>query len=312
LVITPSARQFDQAAAFPELVELRESVRAADWTAIELFFAGLSDVDMTVFAVKVAADMAGAEEFLEQLPPSPLARRLLAARLIAKAWEIRTAYRAKYVSREQFDGMRAQLCLAEPILMELTASDPEDVVAWSFRLRTARGLEVGQSEARRRYDRLARFAPHSYAAQSQLVQQLCPKWSGSWEALHAFAKECLDSAPPGSLSPTAVGEAHLEHYWELDGDEQAAYLTDSAVRQEITAAAEKSVLHTGFFGGYHWPQACGIFAALFGKIGDWERAAACFRPLGEEVASEYPWQQLYADPAAGFTFLRDKALGGAK
>ncbi|QUQ71447.1 hypothetical protein [Kutzneria sp. CA-103260] len=311
-MITPSARRFDQAAAFPELVELRESVRAADWTAIELFFAGLSDPDMTAYAVKVVADVVGAEEFLEQLPPSPLARRLLGARYISKAWEIRSAKRAQYVSHDQFAGMREQLCKAEPILLGLTAEDPSDVVAWSFRLRSARGLEVGQSEARRRYDRLARFAPHSFAAQSQLVQQLCPKWSGSWAALHTFTRQCMDNAPAGSLSPAVVGEAHLEHYWELDGEEQTAYLRRSAVQQEIIAAAEKSVLHPDFFGGYHWPQAYGVFAALFGKIGDRERAAACFRPLGDEVASEYPWQQLYADPAAGFTFLRDKAFGGAK
>jgi hypothetical protein len=308
----PSARRFDQAAAFPELVELRESVRAADWTAIELFFAGLSDVDMTAYAVTVVADVTGAEEFLAELPPSPLARRLLAARLIAKAWEIRTAKRAEYVSREQFDGMREQLCRAEPILLELTAEDPGDAVAWSFRLRTARGLEVGQSEARRRYDRLARSAPHSYAGQSQLVQQLCPKWSGSWEALHAFARECMDKAPPGALSPTAVGEAHIEHYVELEGEAATAYLRDVDVQREVIAAAEKSVLHPDFAGGYHWPQAYGIFAAMLGKIGDRERAAACFRALGNEVASEYPWQRLYADPDAGFAFLRDQSLGGAK
>jgi hypothetical protein len=311
-VITPPARRFDQAAAFPELVELRESVRAADWTAIELFFAGLPDVDMTVFAAKVVADVRDAELFLAELPPSPLARRLLGARLISKAWEIRSGARAQYVSREQFAGMRGELLKAEPILMELTAEDPSDVVAWSFRLTSARGLGLGQSEARRRYDRLARFAPHSFAAQSQLVQQLCPKWSGSWEALHTFARECMDNAPPGSLSPTAVGEAHVEHYFDLKGAEQTAYLTNVAVQQEIIAAADKSVLHPNFVGGYHWPRAYGVFAALFGKIGDHERAAMCFRRLGDEVASEYPWEQLYADPATGFDSLRDKAFGGVK
>jgi hypothetical protein len=311
-VTTPPARRFDQAAAFPELVELRESVRAADWTAIELFFAGLPDVDMTAFAAHVVAEMTGAEEFLAALPPSPLARRLLAARLIAKAWEIRTDKRATHVRRDQFIGMRAQLVKAEPILLELTAEDPGDVVAWVFRLRSGRGLEVGQSEARRRYDRLARFAPHSFAAQSQMAQQLCPKWSGTWESLHAFARECMDSAPAGALSSGVVGEGHLEHFMALDGPERAAYLRKAAVQQEIIAAADKSVLHPNFVGGYHWPRACGVFAVLLGKIGDHERAAACYRRLGDEAASEYPWQQLYADPAAAFDSLRDKALGGVK
>jgi len=311
-VITPPARRFDQAAAFPELVELRESVRAADWTAIELFFAGLPDVDMTMFAAKVVADVRDAELFLAELPPSPLARRLLGARLISKAWEIRTGARAKHVSAVQFAGMRGELVKAEPILMELTAEDPGDVVAWSFRLTSARGLGLGQSEARRRYDRLARFAPHSFAAQSQLVQQLCPKWSGSWEALHTFARECMDAAPLGGLSSAVVGEAHLEHFMELDGPEQTNYLREVTVQQEIITAGEKSVLHPNFVGGYHWPRACGVFAILFGKIGDHERAAACYRRLGDEAASEYPWEQLYADPAAAFNSLRDKAFGGVR
>ncbi|MFC0432981.1 hypothetical protein [Kutzneria buriramensis] len=309
---TPSVRRFDQAAAFPELVGLRDAVRAADWTAIELFFAGLSDVDMTAFAVKVVADVTGAEEFLEQLPPSPLARLLLGARLISKAWEIRTGYRAKHVSQEQFAGMRAELVKAEPILMELTARDPGDVVAWSFRLRSGRGLEVGQGEVRRRYDRLARFAPHSYSAQSQMVQQLCPKWSGSWDALHTFARECMDAAAPGSLNPVVVGEAHFEHYVGLDGAEAGTYLRHVTVQREIRAAAEKSVLHPDFAGGYHWPQAYGVFAVLFGKMGDHERAVACFRALGDTVASEYPWQNLHGDPAVGFASVRDQVLGGAK
>ncbi|MFC0543756.1 hypothetical protein [Kutzneria chonburiensis] len=310
-MITPPARRFDQAAAFPELLELRESVRAADWTAIELFFAGLPDVDMTAFAAHVVAEVTGAEEFLAALPPSPLARRLLAARLISKAWEIRSSKRATHVRRDQFIGMRAQLLKAEPILLELTAEDPGDVVAWVFRLRSARGLEVGQSEARRRYDRLARFAPHSFAAQSQLVQQLCPKWSGSWEALHTFARECMDAAPPGSLSPTTVGEAHVEHYFELNGVEESSYLKKVAVQREIIAAAERSVLHPNFVGGYHWPTAYGVFAYLFGLMGDHERAAACFAPLGDEVAGEYPWKRL-TKPDVAFNQLRDKALGGVK
>lgn len=306
----PSADRFDQAAAFPELVELRESVRVADWTAIELFFAGLSDPDMTVHAAKVVADVTGAEEFLAQLPPSPLAHRLLAARHVSKAWEIRSAKRARHVSQEQFQGMHEQLRRAERLLIELTAADPADAVAWAFRLNTARGLELGQSEARRRYDRLARVAPHCFAAQSRLVQQLCPKWSGSWEALHAFAKQCMDAAPPGSLSPAVVGEAHLEHYLDLEGAERGRYLANVAVQREIRAAADKSVLHPDFVGGYHWPQAHGVFAVLFAEAGDHGRAAAHFEALGD-AGSEYPWN-MFGDPAAGFARLRDHCIGGAK
>ncbi|GAA3433071.1 hypothetical protein GCM10018954_026740 [Kutzneria kofuensis] len=303
----PSARRFDQAAAFPELVELRESVRAADWTAIELFFAGLSDVDMTAFAVNVVGQVEGAEDFLAGLPPTPLARRLHAARRIAKAWEIRTGYRAQHVKREQFEGMHAQLRIAEPILIELTAEDPSDTVAWCLRLNTALGLQLGQSEARRRYDRLARFAPHCFTAQSRLAQQLCPKWGGNWEALHAFGQECMESAPPGSLSPTVAAEAHLEHFF----DEGDGYLRKVTVQREIVAAAEKSVLHPDFAGGYHWPRAHGVYALLFATMGQHDRAAVHFTALGD-AGSEYPWQSASGSPESHFRTLRDKALGGVK
>lgn len=307
----PSASRFDQAAAFPELVGLRESVRAADWTAIELFFAGLSDVDMTAFATSVVGQVERAEDFLAGLPPTPLARRLHASRRIARAWEIRTGYRAKHVSRDQFEGMHQQLRIAEPILMELTAADPADAVAWSLRLTVACGLELGQSEARRRYDRLSRYAPHCYTAQTRLAQQLCPKWGGSIEALHAFGRECLESAPPGSLSPTIAAEAHLEHYFGLEGTEQRRYLHNVAVEKEIVAAAEKSVLHRHFTGGYHWPRAHGVYALLFATMGQHERAAVHFTALGE-ARSEYPWESASGKPDALFRTLRGQALGGAK
>ena len=307
---TPSARRFDQAAAFPELVELRASVRAADWTAIELFFAGLADIDMTAFAVNVVAQVEGAEEFLAGLPPTPLARRLHAARRIARAWEIRTGYLARHVSREQFDGMHEQLRIAEPILIQLTAEDPADAVAWSLRLTTALGLSMGQSESRRRYDRLARIAPHCYVAQCRLLQQVCPKWGGSFEALHAFGQECM-AAPAGSLSPTIAAEAHLEHYFALEGAEKSRYLLKVTVQHEIIAAAEKSVLHPDFRGGYHWPRAHGVYALLFATMGQYERAAVHFKALGD-VASEYPWQSASGDPAAYFRKLHDMTLGGVK
>ncbi|EWM16336.1 hypothetical protein KUTG_06640 [Kutzneria sp. 744] len=311
MVIKPSARPFDQAAAFPELLGLREAVRAADWTAIELFFAGLSDVDMTAFAVNVVGGVEGAEDFLAALPPTPLARRLHASRRIAKAWEIRSGYRAAHVSRDQFAGMHEQLRVAEPILIKLTAEDPSDAVAWCLRLNTALGLQMGQSESRRRYDRLARSAPHCFTAQGRLLQQLCPKWGGNWEVLHAFGRECMDAAPPGSLSPIVLAEAHLEHYFELEGPEAGRYLRQVSVQREIIESAEKSVLHPDFAGGYHWPTAHGVYALLFGRMGDQERAKVHFTALGEAL-SEYPWQSASGTPEALFRRMRDKALGGAK
>ena len=300
---TPLAPRFDVAAAYPEFVGLRDAVRAGDWSAIELFFAGLPDPDAVNLAVWVVADIAGAERYLEQLAPSPLSRLLLASRYVSRAWEIRSAKRAEYVSREQFDGMHDMLRRAEQILIELTAVRPGDAVAWCKRLTTAMGLELGQGEARRRYDRLARVAPHFYAAQSAMVQQLCPKWSGSWESLHAFA--------PGSLSPAVVAEAHLEHYLALDKAERLPYLRSPQVADEITRAALKSVLHPNHRPTYGWVKAHGVFAVLTSFAEDTAKAAVHFHALGD-LASSYPWESCFGDASAGFNKLRDAALGGRR
>ncbi len=184
---------FDPTCADPALVGLHDAVTCGDWPAIAAFFAGVPDPDDRDYVVYVIAETEGSEEFLRAAadraePESTLAVTLYAARLVVVGWNVRGGLRAQYVGREQFDTFHDRLRRAERLLIDVTARDPADTSAWAWRLKTARGLELGQAEARRRYDRLARTAPHMYTAQAQLVQQLCPKWGGTFEAVPLCAK----------------------------------------------------------------------------------------------------------------------------
>ena len=301
---------FSMAAAFPEYEWLRQAAQAHDWPAIRQFASRFPRGADRTFVTTTVAGVPGIEQALRgpvaANPDDLFAATLLAAREVIIGWEIRTAARAKYVSSEQFRAFHQHLRQAEQLLIRVTAADPAADLAWTERLNTARGLELGQSEARRRYDRLTRHHPAHFSGQARLLQQLCPKWGGSWEALHSFARECMLTAPPGALNAGLVAEAHLEHWVDLEKSEQTEYLRRPDVHRELAEAADRSVLHPAFRRTYGWVTVQGTFALMFSLIGDLPRAAVHFRALGN-LATEFPWNYL-GDPAKAYIRHRDAAL----
>jgi hypothetical protein len=294
----------DPAVAYPEINVVRELLQARDWTGVEGFFGRLPGESERAFFAGAVEDVAGSEELLaeevkrERVPG--LAHTLLGGRYITIGWDIRTARRAKDVSSEQFAALHDYLRRAETLLIDATAARPDNVAAWSRRLTTSMGLELGQSESRRRYDQLARTDPHNLQAQRRMVQLLCPKWSGSWEAMFAFARECAWSAPLGSHCPAVLVEAHIERGFE----EGRGYFDSDEVRRDINAAAERSIGHPDYRPGYGWTAAQSLFAYAFSRMGDYPRAAYSFRALGRFVAP-YPWS---GDRLKQFREFRDQAL----
>ncbi|MFJ8106849.1 hypothetical protein [Streptomyces sp. NPDC096132] len=302
---------FDPFDNTPELVPLRTAARSGDWNAVRAFFAGLDSAHQLSSATALLADTAGVETFLEPaaaaFPGDPLPRTLLAHRYVYIGWEIRSDARAQHVSRDQFDQFHTWLRKAEQILIEVCAEQPAYAPAWTARLITARGLQLGQAEARRRYDRLSAHQPHHYHAQTQLLQQLCPKWSGSWEAAHGFARECATAAPDGANSGALVALAHVEHWLDLDSSERSAYMRGVPVRDDLRHAAQVSVLHPDHRPDWNSIGAHSAFAFAFSIGGHFEDAAPHFAFLGDR-ASEFPWQYTN-DPRATFLKFRKSALG---
>ncbi|HTJ33496.1 MAG TPA: hypothetical protein VL738_09725 [Dactylosporangium sp.] len=300
---------FDPAGPHEELRELRRAVTRQDWPAIAGFFGRISDPSDHEFAARLVADVAGSEGFLGEVAerePGTLARTLLGTRLISAGWDVRTAARAKNVSRSQFEAFHEHLRRAERVLIEVTAEEPANATAWVARIKLNRGLQLGQNEARRRYDRLSRHVPHLYIAQANVVQQFCPKWSGSAEKVHAFGLECMRSGPDGSLASLALLEAHFELAFDLGRAEREQYWRRPDVRAEIEEAANRSVRHPAFRAGYRALTAHNHFALAFSQLGDHAAARPHFMAIGNH-GSGFFWGYL-GDEVAAFNAARAKAI----
>jgi hypothetical protein len=306
-----SGPTFDPYDNTPELIPLRTAAQAGDWQAVRACFAALESVDQLASASSLVADIAGVENFLERaaadLPGDPLPRTLLAERYVYIGWDIRSGARAQHVSQDQFTQFHDWLRRAEQLLIGVCAEQPAYAPAWTARLMTARGLQLGQAEARRRYDRLSAHHPHHYRAQTQLLQQLCPKWSGSWDAAHGFARECATAAPDGANSGAMVALAHIEHWLDLDSGERTAYMRGLPVRDDLRNAARVSVLHPGHRPDWNSIGAHSAFAFAFSVGGHFADAAPHFAFLGDR-ATEFPWQYL-PDKKSAFLKFRKSALG---
>lgn len=305
---------FDASAAHPVLEIARQALREYDRARLVAFFDGLPDQNARSFAYRHLGDFAakGTDRFLAQSAEvetgACVARLLYARRLISIGWNIRGAARAKFVSREQFAGFHRQLASAEQVLYRVLLEDPSNASAWTASLFTALGLQMGQDEARRRYEQAVKADPHHFRAQVAYLQQLAPKWGGSWEALHRSAHEWMLEAPVGAPNAVAVVDAHLEHWLGLGrGLKALRYLRQTRVREEIYHAAERSVLHPDFDRQYEWVSVRSAFAMIFSLLRDQRAAAVQFRALGR-YASKHPWQYLDNER---FLHYRAKALAAA-
>jgi hypothetical protein len=300
---------FETAQTHPEVAAMQAAAASGGWAAVLASVEGQSPSDRA-FTLRFLADVEGVEELLtralEDDPHDPLLRTLLAERYVHIGWGIRTRHRAEHVSAEQFAQFHDWLRRAEQILIEVCAQHPTFALAWDVRLTTARGLQLGHSEARRRYARLASLDPHSYVAQKALLQQLCPKWSGTWQDAHEFATQCSELAPEGAPNGAVVALAHIEHWAELDMPAQEQYMTSSAVRDDLRRAAARSVLHPAHREDFHSLGAHNAFALAF-LLGDHEEDAMTHLRVIGNRASGAPWDYL-GDPVAYFSYHRDAAL----
>lgn len=302
------APTFDAGAAYPEVEDLREALDAADWPAVRSLLAD-RDHDGRTLLVREAGDHVDADAFLRRVydedPTDQLAGALLGTHLVCAGWRIRSGARAQYVSRSQFGGFHEHLRRAEQVLIDVTARYPDDAAAWTERINVARGLQLGQNEARRRYDRLAHHHPHHLPAQASLLQQLCPKWSGDWDRAFAFARECAEAAPDGAPNAVLIAGAHLERWLDADSDQEwADYLRSTPVADDVLRAAQRSVLHPDYVDRPGWVGVRSLFALMFSLTGQWSAAASQFTVLGNR-GTTYPWA--YVDYAEGFTKYRSAA-----
>jgi hypothetical protein len=301
--------QFDPVLVLPELGTATAALAAGDWVSFRNLFMALDWGGRSAICANVDTDER-VGNFLRAVAEADatdmVAATVLASHLINAGWKMRTAARASHVSAEQFRVFHDFVRRAERILIDVTALEPALVTAWEHRLTTARALGLGQAEARRRYDRLAKVVPNHLPGQSRLLQQLCPKWSGTFEKAHAFGRECMLSAPEGAVNAVIVAEGHIERWLELESGEDKAYIQSPAVRAGLAEAADRSVLHPAFQRTHGWVSALNHFACALSMARDWQRAAACFVAMGP-YATNSPWSYL-GDPPQVFVVYRNQAM----
>ncbi|MFE5484676.1 hypothetical protein [Streptomyces sp. NPDC056527] len=256
-------------------------------------------------------DTAGVERWiadvLEAEPDAALPRLVAGVRHISWGWEARTGARAQHVSREQFEIFHDRLRTAEKHLYEVAEREPRWTSPWYGLQTTGRGLQVGPSVARRRFEATVRRDPHHLGAHQQQLQQVCEKWGGSHEEMHAFAAKSAFGAPGGTLLGQLVAIAHIEEWLSLDQGPDDAYMRRPEVTSSLRKAADHSFRHPDFVRQGAWLKVLNTFAMAFSLAGDRASARECFQATDGRV-TEFPWNHLDgSDPAAAYRKQRSSA-----
>lgn len=297
--------KIDPAMGDPVAAALRAHLAAGDWRSASALFTTVDHPDDLAFYYRQAGAVDGVQdrirEWVAAEPHSIVPVLVAAQRYIAWAWEARSAYRAEHVGAEQFRIFFQRLRVAEDLLGMAVGLDGDDPAPWAFMVTTARGLQLGQDEARRRFgEAVIRYRWH-VSAHLQLLQQLCPKWGGSLAAVHDLTQRTVPAMPDGCVLGALAAYAHMEHWMELDADGDA-YLRQPTVLAELNAAADRSVRHPDYRQRPGWPLAHNMFAWAFVRSGDLRAAAEQFAVVGAQV-TEWPWE--YADdPVSAFAAAR--------
>ncbi|GAA1633672.1 hypothetical protein [Catellatospora bangladeshensis] len=276
----PARPTSDLLACYPDMAPLSQALKARDWAAVESYFEQLPAEHDPSISVGLVAGTKGVETFLQQQSFSPLQGTLLGARLVRQGWQARSAARAALVTRAEFVVFHEHLHRADALLSQVTKEQPGNVAAWTERVRISRGLGLGIKQTRARYEWAAQARPHPYMAQTQLLQQLCPKWGGSLAAMHAFARECAEQAPGGSLNAAIIAEAHFEHTGEV---RSSRVLRDQEYVDRVLWAIARSAGHPDFQPVHGWVSALGYLTAAASLVGRHREAAELFSALGNRV-----------------------------
>lgn len=282
----------------PRLAAIRAAAwegGAGKWPEIRGQLAAAQDAEDLTFLVEGLESVSGVERWIGEVvaaePGDPLPLLVSGARHVGWAWHARTSFEAKYVSEEQWTLFRTRLETAEEQLSEVAEREPGWAAPWYFLQISGRGLQVRPEVAERRFAATCRRAPGHVAAHRQHLQQLCVKWGGSHERMHAFAREAMLAAPGGSPLGELVAMACLEQWLDIGGDPESAFMGSSEVIRALHEAAERSVRHPDFVRRRDWPLGFNAFAMAFALSGEYQAARPLFRELGNRV-TETPWKYL--------------------
>ncbi|BBB01002.1 hypothetical protein RVR_8230 [Actinacidiphila reveromycinica] len=271
----------DRSFGDPRLAAMREAAHggATRWPEVRGHLEAADGHEDLTFLVEGVQDIARVEQWTAEVvaadPGDTLALLVCGARHVEWAYQARN--RGTAGSGEQEKLFRERLTAAEERLYEVAGREPSWAAPWYFLQVSGRALQVGQEEAERRFEEVGRRAPGHVAAHRQHLQQLCAKWGGSQERMHAFAREAALSAPEGSGLGQLVAQAHLEDWKEAGGDPDSTLLHAPETVRALHEAGARSVHHPAFVRRGDWAVGVNTFALAFALAGEDAAARAMFR-----------------------------------
>ncbi|WP_131739440.1 insulinase family protein [Actinomadura roseirufa] len=275
------------AAALPE-------VRAGDFAAGLRLLAGTrEDAETRALYTEILTEAAaGRSDALTRMaadaPGDPDLLLWLGSTRIEEAWRARSAYRAEYVSNEQFGRFWQLLALAGRPLTRAAELLPADPVPWDRLQWHGIGMQVGRDELDRIWRELCDRHPSLYAAHISRSQALSKKWWGSDAEVLDFAEAAVAAAEPGDPVTAVLAVAHLEVGAELGTmDDLNAYLAGPRVHAALAEAADRWLAaprpHPRALEAHHF------FGAVFYRAGDHDRARRHLGEAGRTTAPSRAW-----------------------
>lgn len=293
-------------------VRLREALTAQDWPGTRDILGRTTHPDDRAFYLGVCASVRGVQDWIGDWvvaePDSTLPLLVRGVHAVGWAWEARGQLDVEDTRPEQFAEFHDRLRIADRCLSDVVIRDPDEVSAWAFLIRTARGLRMSIDDGRYRYEQAARRHPAHLRANYELMQTLCAKWGGSDEAMFRFSRSATERGTSGSLISYLVAVAHLEVMVDLDSADLHGYLVTNDVRAELRSAADRSIWSSSVELRPGWPEPYNAFAMAFAIAGDNQSAARVFDRIGDVVTTQ-PWAYLGGDVVKSFAAARQRASG---
>lgn len=287
--------------------EWSERLGRGEWAELGAFLRSFEDVETRDFYINMLAEnLSGRPSWLDvwvgQEADDALPRLFRGWHSITWAWAARGGGGAETVSGEGWGRFFERLHSAEDDLQTAARLGSADAGPWVALLAVARGLQQGQERQRELFTEAQRRRPWHQGACTYLVRGLTAKWGGSNDQMLAFARDILREAPEGAGAYSAVAEAHLESYLELDCPED--YWQRPEVRDEIMTAANRSIYSPRYTATPRDLRNRNMFAYCFAQMDDGEKVLEQMSVIGDAVT--YPWT-VFTRPVVLFEIARRRA-----
>ncbi len=171
------------------------------------------------------------KDLQKQDESSHFANACLGLFYIQYAWHARGTGWANTIVEEGRRLFKERLLIARDYLEKTYESDHSDPIVPARLIDVALGLGLAKEEMEKQFQRAILADPADIQAYREKLIYLMPKWYGSEEQMFDFAKEAAKTAPPNSIVPLVLAEAHWEMYYR--SDDRASYFKNPMVWYEV-------------------------------------------------------------------------------